>query len=297
MLKKIDRYLLIHYPFLWVSKPHYITIYTFLFAIIFLMAFGISVPTPTTLSSNGRFSNIDVIFLLIILTALGSIGFWSRRQNIFNEYSLHDKRKGKGGVIKLLIYSYCVILIIGVALLLISVLWNQISNLDSSNMEMFYTFRDLSSADRDGFQIVLLFSLLYVILLLTYRKTTPKYFSISIIVALLLFLGTAIFASQFYYSDEALKYLAFFQYLVVIILMLLFNISPRFLAISSISMIIFAIATPILVFSYAFDVINDKSLFNYEQRIFASAIASWFIYLALTPIIDKLFLKLDSSPK
>lgn len=294
MLKIIDRYLLTHYPFLWVSKPHYVTTYTFLFAIIFLAVFGINAPTPTTLSSNGHFSNIDVIFLLIILTALGSIGFWSRHQNVFNEYNLHDKKKGRGGAIKFLIYSYCVTLIIGVSLLLIGVLWDRISNLSQSNMEMYETFKSVSSMDQDGFQTVLILSLLYITSLSTYRKSNPKYFFIAIIIAVVLFFGIAIFSSELSLSNTATNYLFFFQYLVIIAFTFLFNISPRFLAVSSISMVTFSITTPIISIVYIYD---KLTLSNYDQRMYASMIVTWFIYLALTPVIEKMFLKLDSSPK
>ncbi len=104
-LRKIDDYLLINYPIIWISRIHYVFFYSlFSTLLITLIAFG----TPITIGTS---NNRGLFLFLFTISSIVFLCFWIYRNAIHN----HEKNYGKRSIwdeYKLFgLYYICVLLI------------------------------------------------------------------------------------------------------------------------------------------------------------------------------------------
>lgn len=301
MLKRIDHHLLLHNPFWWVAKPHYVTAWVLVFSAAFLLLFLSTDMTASPISSDGKFSNIDILFITIALLTLGALWMWTRYQNTYNENKVHDKRKGKSAIVKFLIYTYCTGLIMGSGLLLFVIMWDQIPNkaYNDYSMEFRSLIREVSDPNRVFFQSIVALSLLYPILLLTYRKTSLKLFIIAIITMIALGFLVALIVSEFLPSDDvSWNSTILFLYVLILFRVARVRSDRRFLKSNAISIIILTIATPILIWVYTMEYATKWfSVTDSDEKVYFATACAWFAQLFLIPFTERKFSKLNSSPQ
>ena len=118
-LQKLDKYLLLNYPRIWVTKIHYVFYYGLLANIILnLLIFFLIQPNQIN-----KF--IGFIMTLVMLAELVAFVYWFRRQCLFNLEQDCGDTNWINEFLGIIIYSFCILLIVSSSLIVSLRLDNQ----------------------------------------------------------------------------------------------------------------------------------------------------------------------------
>jgi len=127
-LKRLDRYLLLNHPRIWISKIYYVFYYGLLANIIlnFLVFIFFSESSQSHLIDEF----INNIIFLVILIELGVFYYWSLKQCLFNIEKEHGNFHFTDGVVEIVIYTVCTIIIFSSSLTMTATAIHRVANND-----------------------------------------------------------------------------------------------------------------------------------------------------------------------
>ena len=127
-LKRLDRYLLLNHPRIWISKIYYVFYYGLLANIIlnFLVFIFFSESSQSHLIDEF----INNIIFLVISIELGVFYYWSLKQCLFNIEKEHGNFHFTDGVVEIVIYTVCTIIIFSSSLTMTATAIHRVANND-----------------------------------------------------------------------------------------------------------------------------------------------------------------------
>ena len=144
-LKRLDRYLLLNHPRIWISKIYYVFYYGLLANIIlnFLVFIFFSESSQSHLIDEF----INIIIFLVISIELGVFYYWSFKQCLFNIEKEHGNFHFTDGVVEIIIYTMCTIIIFSSSLTMTATAIHRVADNDKDAIIAHNTDCGLDSLD------------------------------------------------------------------------------------------------------------------------------------------------------
>ncbi len=122
-LKRIDRFLLLHYPVVWETRVHYVTFYSLL--VVNSLAFAVGWLLPIHEASMPNFAEMRVVLVLSILSSLLVLGFYAYQQSSKRRLVYRFSEI----ITRALIYTFCTLSILANAFVLPSIIRHRVQTL------------------------------------------------------------------------------------------------------------------------------------------------------------------------
>ncbi|NEN91407.1 MAG: hypothetical protein F6K48_21870 [Okeania sp. SIO3H1] len=113
-LKRLDRYLLLNHPRIWISKIHYVFYYGLLANIILNFLVWMFFREPSQFHLIDEF--INFIIFIVMLTEVAAFVYWFLKQCLFNVAKEYGNFHFTDGIMEIVIYTVCTLIIISSSL-------------------------------------------------------------------------------------------------------------------------------------------------------------------------------------
>ncbi|NEP89666.1 MAG: hypothetical protein F6K18_24100 [Okeania sp. SIO2C2] len=113
-IKRLDRYLLLNHPRLWISKIHYVFYYGLWANVIlnFLVFIFFSESSQSHLINEF----ISFIIVIVMLIELAAFVYWFLKQCLFNIEKEYGNFHFTDGIVEIVVYTMCTLIIISSSL-------------------------------------------------------------------------------------------------------------------------------------------------------------------------------------
>ncbi|NEO52430.1 MAG: hypothetical protein F6K54_04660 [Okeania sp. SIO3B5] len=157
-IKRLDRYLLLNYPRIWISKIHYVFYYGVWANIIlnFLVFIFFSESSQSHLIDEF----IQFIILVVMLIEVAAFVYWFLKQCLFNIEKEYGNYSFTDGIMEIIIYTMCTIIIISSSLTMTATAIHRVANNDRDTiithqtdcgLDTFFLLDRLEYLNRKGF--------------------------------------------------------------------------------------------------------------------------------------------------